>query len=614
MKKRLVSLALYSVFWLIFFVFARLFFILTHFKNASGEKLSGLAGTFTHGIMLDISTTGYFIIIPFLIVLFSFLIQGNWPATVMRWYTRILIVFSSAIVVADSSLYSYWGFRMDYTPFFYLKTPGEAIASVTTLKLIILILAAIVISGIFIVLYDVAIRKLFSGFNRTGKLLLYVPFFLVLTAALIIPIRGGFGIAPINAGTVYFSNRMFLNHTAINPIWNVGTTAVTQKPVENPYVFYSADAAKATYDSLLYDKSCVPLKVLNTSTPDILIIVLESFSGYLFGPDGGDSLVTPCLNRYAREGILFKNFYGSGTRTDKALPAILSGYPAQPAQSIIKEPKKSQSLPNIVRIMNDKGYRSSFWYGGEINFANFNSYVVGSGFNTVITKNNFNPKDFNSKWGVHDHVLFNTLRDSMKNVREPFIDVVLTLSSHEPFEVPEKQHFEGNDVLTQYKSSVYYTDRVLGSFLDWATTQNWWKNTLVIMVADHGARITSDIPAHSVKIFRIPMVWTGGALNDAAKGLVVEKMGGQTDIASTLMSQIGINADFSFSKDLLCKSSPSFAFYTYNEGFGFLTDSSAVAYDHKPRAFIVEEGRHPEVAGRFGKAYLQTLFDDYLKR
>ncbi|HLP75035.1 MAG TPA: sulfatase-like hydrolase/transferase [Bacteroidales bacterium] len=613
MKKRILSLSFYAIFWLLFFVFARLFFILTHLHEASGEKLTGILGTFAHGIMLDISTTGYFLIIPFFIVLASIVIRGNWPAVVIRLYTFILIAFCSVITVADSSLYSYWGFRMDYTPFFYLRTPAEAVASVSALKLIVLSASIVMIAAAFMLLYARRCKNLFRGFEKTKFPAVQVFLFLVLTAALIIPIRGGFGIAPINAGTVYFSDRMFLNHTAINAVWNVGTSAVTQKPVENPYVFEKTELAKAEFDSIAFTRSGLPVRVLKVEKPNILMIVLESFSGYLFGPAGGDSLVTPCLNRLAHEGILFRNFYGSGTRTDKALPAILSGYPAQPAQSIIKEPKKSQTLPNLVRILIDKGYHSAFWYGGEINFANFNSYVVGSGFGTVVTKNYFNPKDFNSKWGVHDHVLFNALKDSLKAVREPFIDVVLTLSSHEPFEVPAEHRFSGNDVVTQYKNSVYYTDSVIGSFIDWAKGQDWWNNTLVVLVADHGARITGDIPAHSVDIFRIPMVWTGGAL--ASGGLVVDKMGGQVDIAPTILGQMGIfDSVFPFSKDLLDKSSRSYAFYTYNEGFGFLTDSSYVAYDHKPGQFIVEEGKHPEVAARLGKAFLQVLFDDYLKR
>ena len=232
----------------------------------------------------------------------------------------------------------------------------------------------------------------------------------------------------------------------------------TQKPVKNPYEFGDLPSAIAAVDTLTL-KNGISRKVLNSTDPNILILVLESFSSYLIGPLGGDSLVTPNFNRYVNEGILFTNFYASGTRTDKALPAILNGYPAQPAQSIIKEPKKSQSLPSLVKIFIGRGYNSSFWYGGEINFANFNSFVISQGFNEIITKNNFDPENYNSKWGVHDHVLFEAFKDSMRVVKEPFFRVLLTLSSHEPFEVPMDPVFKGTDDLTKYKNSVFYADR-----------------------------------------------------------------------------------------------------------------------------------------------------------
>lgn len=611
MRKRLIALFWYSIFWLVFFLFARLFFILTHWESSAAESLGGLLGTFAHGIRLDVSTTGYYLILPFILAIPSLLFRGSLYGIVVRWYTIILVVFSSIIVVADSSLYSYWGFRMDYTPFFYLKTPGEAVASVSTLKLAALIFAVAAISALFIFLYKRWIDRYFHNLERERYWLPGMALFLLLTGSLIIPIRGGFGIAPINAGSVYFSSRMYLNHTAINAVWNVGTSAVTQKPVDNPYTFMASDEAESKFNTLAYNGG-VSKKVLKTDHPNVLMIVLESFSGYLVGPLDGDSLVTPCLNRYAREGMLFKNFYCSGTRTDKALPAILDGYPAQPAQSIIKEPKKTQSLPSLVRIFGEKGYSSAFWYGGEINFANFNSFVIGSGFQSVITKDYFDPKDFNSKWGVHDHVLFEALRDSMKTPRQPFFNVVLTLTSHEPFEIPEKPVFEGNDIVTAYRNSVHYTDKVVGSFLDWAKTQEWWNNTLVILVADHGARITPDIEAFSRKIFRIPMIWTGGAL--AIRDSVVTRIGGQTDIPLTLLNQTAFRGSFKFGKDLLSDDAKSFAFFTFNEGFGLVTDSSAVAYDCKPKAVAEKSGKAPEAAEEYGKAYLQVLFDDYLKR
>jgi phosphoglycerol transferase MdoB-like AlkP superfamily enzyme len=611
MQKRLIALGSYSLYWLGFFFLSRLIFILIQYHDSFQFSIGELLSTFLNGIKLDISTTGYYLLIPVLFAIPGVWFYSNWYRVLIKWYTYFLIVFSSVIVISDANLYSYWGFRMDYTPMLYLKTPGEAMASVTTLKLIVFLVSVIVMSIFFIFVYNKLIDKFFTGFARIRFRLAGVLFFMLIWGALIIPIRGGFGVAPINAGTVYFSKKMFLNHTAINAIWNVGTSAFTQKPVKNPYEFGDIKAAAAIVDSLTV-KNGVPLKLLNSTRPNILIIVLESFSGYLIGPMGGDPLVTPNFNRYINEGILFSDFYASGNRTDKAIPAILDGYPAQPAQSIIKEPKKTQSLSSIVQIFNEEGYHSSFWYGGEINFANFNSFVIGSGFHQIITKNNFDPVNYNSKWGVHDHILFKTLEDSMKTIKEPFFKVVLTLSSHEPFDVPDAPVFEGGDNLTKYKNSVHYADKSLGAFLDMAKGTAWWKNTLVIMVADHCCRISTDIPVYSPDIFKIPMVWVGGALS--AKGSRITKLGSQVDIPLTLLNQLGLKGSFPFGKDLLSEGSRSFAFYTFNEGFGFITDSSSVIYDQKLRKPVIREGNDPDFAEKSGKAYLQVLFNDYLKR
>jgi len=610
MKRRLIAIGYYALFWLLFFFIARLFFILVQYNSSFQNSIGELSATFLHGIKLDISTTGYYLLIPLLLLIPGVWFNGSWFRIIIRWYTYFVIILSSIIIVADVNLYSYWGFRMDFTPVFYLKTPGEAMASVTTLKLILIFVVISLISAFFIILYKKLIDSLFADPGRVKFPLFAILFFTILWGALIIPIRGGFGVAPINAGAVYFSNKMFLNHTAINAVWNVGTSAFAQRPVKNPYIFGDLSVAKSIVDSLDVRTEKTE-KVLNNVRPDIMIIVLESFSGYLIGPLGGDSLVTPNMNRYAKEGILFSEFYASGTRTDKAMPAILDGYPAQPAQSIIKEPKKSQSLPSLVKILIENGYHSSFWYGGEINFANFNSFVIGSGFHDIITKNNFDPVNYNSKWGVHDHVLFKTLKDSMSVVREPFIKVVLTLSSHEPFDVPMEPVFSGSDDKAKYKNSVYYADNALGSFLDWAKKTSWWKNALIIMVADHCARF-SEMPNYEPVVFRIPMLWVGGAVEK--RGLRIEKLGSQVDIPLTLLNQLGIAGSFPFAKDMFSDESKSFAFYTYNEGFGFITDSSAVGFDLKSRTPMLMEGKNPTSGEIKGKAYLQVLFDDYLKR
>ena len=200
----------------------------------------------------------------------------------------------------------------------------------------------------------------------------------------------------------------------------------------------------------------------------------------------------------------------------------------------------------------------------------------------------------------------------MKVVKEPFLNVVLTLSSHEPFDVPMEPFFAGEDDVTKYKNSVYYADKSLGSFLDWAKNMDWWKNTLVILVADHCCRLPKDRPIYSQDVFKIPMLWIGGALSK--KGIRIEKLGSQVDIPVTLLNQLGLTGNFPFAKDLLSSGSESFAFYTFNEGFGFITDSSSVAYDQKLTKPVFSDGKNPASAEKMGKAYLQVLFNDYLKR
>lgn len=611
MKKRLIALAGYAIFWLVFFFSARMFFILTHFKESSEFGIVELASTFVHGIKLDISATGYIFLLPVLIMIPGIIITCNWYRIFLRWYTYIIIIISSCIIVADTLLYKYWGYRMDYTAFLYLKTPKEAAASVTFLQIIQVLAGILIFTSLFIYLYNRFIDSLTTGYEKIKPMVPGLLFFLLLWGSLIIPIRGGFGIAPINAGTVYFTDDMFVNHTSVNVVWNAGSSVFNRKPASNPYQFTDTETALEIFQTIR-NEGAVPQKILNTTRPNILFIILESFGNTLIGSLDGDTLTTPCFNRYSDEGILFTNFYASGNRTDKAMPAIINGYPAQPTVSIMKEPKKTQSLPGIVNSLVASGYNSSFWYGGEINFANFNSYVINSGFRNIITKNNFSSTYYNSKWGVHDHILFERLRDSMETVREPFIRVVLTLSSHEPFEVPMEPVFEGKDDLTKFRNSVFYADKTVGSFLDWAKEKPWWSNTLIILVADHCRRNSSDVLAYSEEIFRIPMLWLGGAL--AVKGMKVDMTASQVDIPVTLLHQLGMNDDFPFSKDIFAEKSDSYAFYTFNEGFAFITDSSKYVYDHKLGSDVEKEGKDPELAGKLGKAYLQVLYDDFLKR
>jgi phosphoglycerol transferase MdoB-like AlkP superfamily enzyme len=611
MKKKAIGLLAYIIFWYLFFIAARIIFLLTQFGETSGYSLRIILETFTRGFKMDLSAVCYIIVLPLLLMTGSLFIRGSWYKIILKIYSSIFIVFSSALLIGDAITYSYWGFRLEYFIIDYLKTPGEAAASANNLQIAIFAVSLFALSAVCIYLLNRLINRFNSGTEKTRYPLLWTLILLVFIVLLIIPMRGGLGVTTINPGSVYFSPSLFPNHAATNLFWNFGYSTAHRNPTKNPYNYCELSRAKDDTRFLTSDSGPAN-KVLNTTRPNILLFILESFGSYVVNSGIGDSVVTPRFREFISEGIYFTNIYASGSRTDKALPAILCGYPNLPTIQVIRTPKKTQSMPGIFKLLDSAGYKTSFWYGGDINFSNYYSLISTTGFRQTVTKDDFDPEYCNSKWGVHDDVLMKRLFDSLTVAKQPFGYGVLTLSSHEPFEVPMEPLFSGKDPVNMFKNSAHYTDKSLGEFIDRAKQTEWWKNTLVIIIADHCRKNYDSIPVYAEDIFRIPMLWIGGALEK--KNLTVEKFGNQFDLPLTIARQLNYERSFPFSKDLLSGGSKSFAFYTYNEGFAFITDSAAAFYDAKLKASVHTKGQNSALAEKYGKSFLQVLFDDYLKR
>jgi phosphoglycerol transferase MdoB-like AlkP superfamily enzyme len=240
------------------------------------------------------------------------------------------------------------------------------------------------------------------------------------------------------------------------------------------------------------------------------------------------------------------------------------------------------------------------------------SFLVSEGFDRIISDSDFPGSMPQSNWGVHDEYTFQELIRITDQASEPFFHVFLTLSSHTPFDVPMEPVFEGSDDMTRYENAVYYTDRALGDFILTAKTKDWWDHTLIILMADHGSRI-GNITAHEQRRFNIPMIWAGGAL--AVTDTMICKYGSQTDFPVTLLNQVGLGLnDFKFSKDMLSEDSRSFAYYTFNDGIGFLGDSTYSVYSLTTGEYLIKEGSATGEKTDPGLAYLQSLLVDFNSR
>lgn len=616
MRKSLLRFFGTYLLFVVLFVLQKVVFMLYYHNLYDSLNLSGYLDVIWHGLVLDFSTAGYFTILPGLLLIASLWLLPHIINPVFKFYYAVMSSLLSIVFVADLVLYDYWGFRLDSTPFFYfLSSPADAFASVSNMLVVAGFVVVVALAWLFYQLFTRLLvdkkpdAKVFRRRGRTSLVLL------LLTALLFIPIRGGFTVSTMNIGQAYFSNDMKINHATINPCFSLLESLMREKNFNDQYRFMSPEEADKEFATLVdrplgadsLSTDTVPA-LFATKRPDIIFVVLESFMSPTMETLGGAPGIAVNMDRFAREGILFTNFYANSFRTDRGLVSIFSGYPAQPTTSIMKYPKMSQSLPSIPRSLKDAGYNVDYYYGGDANFTNMRSYLMAMGIDKLVSDVDFPVSERLSKWGAHDHVVFNRLSaDLRQEQKEPFMKIVQTSSSHEPYKVPFSK------LSDEFFNSVAYTDSCLGDFIDKYKETKWWKNSIVVLVPDHARRHPETMKDLSVERYQIPLVITGGALlNDSVK---IDTYASQIDIAATLLGQLGLpHEEFTFSKNVLNPSSPHFGYFTFPNAFGMITKENAVIYDCDLEKSILDTGSHPGANLNKGKAFLQKLYDDLGKR
>lgn len=612
MSKRLIFLLAVFALWLPVFAIQKPLFMLYHaLENSS--SLTDYLQVILHGILLDCTISGYLTVIPLLCVLVSIWLPGTVYKKILKGYFLIIAILVAAIYAVDVALYGYWGFRLDATLFFYLQSPKDAMASVPLKTFALQLMMFAAYAWVIYWLFKRLIIPLFPSTPVRRRLGGTIGILLV-GGILFIPIRGGITTSTANVGMVYFSKNQFLNHAAINPTFSLIASMSKQQDFAAQFNFFPEEERQERYATLTqYNDSLTnnaeKIKLLTTDRPNILIILLESFTANAIEAVGGEAGITPNLNKLSKEGITFTNMYANSFRTDRGLVAVLNGYLAQPTTSIMKYPAKSQTLPSIAKSLGEQGYTADMLYGGDINFTNMQSYFFGSGYSKITADRDFPLSSRLSKWGANDDITFSHLYESIRERDEktPWLSTFLTLSSHEPFEVPF-HHLED-----PYLNSVAFTDSCIGSFVDKLKELPVWKNTLIVLISDHGYRYPSPMLDYEPRRFHIPMIWLGGAVKEPA---IIDIYANQTDLAATLLSQLNLPHDqFTFSRDILDAGYPKYSFYTFSNGFGFIDSTGVSVYDNESNRPLLEEpSTDSQTRLDKGKVLLQTLYDDLGKR
>jgi len=606
MKERLSILGRLSLFWIVFMITSRIIFLFYHLDQTSQLTRIEISKVMLYGLKMDLSMTGYMILVSGIMLSISVLIRGKWIVYFITGFNLLFLVFSCLAVVLDLELYRHWGFRLNTTPFYFMGSEAAGSASAATVIKLITILIVLLVTFFFSYFKFIApsLRNLTSTTRKAALVL-------ALTSVLMLmPIRGSFGASNMNVGFVYFhKTNNFANHAGINVIWNFLNILYSNPKILYPEDYFDKQLTEE-YLQRLYPKDDSTEQVLTTRRPNVIIILIESFTANVVEVLGGKKGVTPNFNELSKEGILFDNFYATGDRTAKGLIGVLSGYPCQTQRSIIQYPSKTQKLSFLSKELESIGYNTSFVYGGDADFSNFRSYLTNAGFGHITSEDDFSDDLNNSKWGVPDQYLFEQAQRELDTIAtdRPFFKALLTLSSHEPFDVPLK-HIQGEDEESLFFNSCYYTDKYLGEFIEYSKQQPWWDNTVIIITADHGHRLPGKIGAQVKERFHVPLLWLGGAIK---KDTVIHTLSGHTDIANTLLGQITQpSSNFIFSKNIFGNNARDFAMYIFNDGYGYLTPEHYFIYDNSGNLYLREEGNFTEEDKNYPKAYLQKLYSDF---
>ena len=602
MRQRLFYLGKFFLLTTVLFIAAKVVFMLA---NAEGHAFSAsdVVSVITHGLSLDLSTALYLLIIPFLVTVVSYWWDGKVLVKILRVYYCLIAIALIMAFVADTSLYPFWGFKLDASCLQYLETPAEARASVSgpylTIRLVIIILGAILI---YLLYHRIPLWKKQPA-NRNGSALTN----LLLIPVFIIGIRGGLDESTTNVGQVYFSQNQFLNHAAVNPVFSFISSFEKSTNDIIVYNYMSEQECCDLTDSLFFTHSNNIDTLLTTKRPNILLIVMESCGGQ-FTSIGGHEEITPNLNQFLTEGVSFSECYANSWRTDKGMVSILSGYPSFPVTSVMKIPEKSRKMPSIAHSLHKVGYKNTFYYGGDINFTNMRSYVMGSGYDLLRWKADYSLKDQSTcKWGVKDEIMFQSVLEDIKAEKsQHWMKTLLTLSSHEPWDVPT--HELNDEVYNAFN----YLDQCIGKFINKLRQMPAWNDLLVIILPDHGYRYRGI--NETTRLYNhIPLLWIGGAVRQPK---VITPLCNQSDLAATLLGQMDISHnEYRFSRDVTSSDYHYPLVYHNSTNCVSVIDAMGfIAYDLDAHTIIANESTNSKQQLKMAHALLQLTSHDFIDK
>jgi len=607
----------FIVFWLFFFLLNRILFALFFIKEISTASVAEILTIVPKSIALDISFISYLLVpIILLIWLNSFLKNKQFIAKVIYWISCFFLLISGLINGGEVALYSEWQTKLNFTALAHFKNPSE-IFSTASIGHIFTILLFLLISVVFICIYKNKVHIILLTKSSVGvlKKSLMLPVFL---GILLLGIRGGFQPIPINLSDAYFSNTIILNDIAVNSNWNILQSILKSRShfKTNPYKKYSDKECEEFMFELSANKKDTNISILNVNQPNIVFVLLESWSADNVESLGGLKGITPNFKSLEKEGLLFTDFYSNGWTSDQGMSSLFSSFPVFPYVAIINQSDKARKLPCLSKSLSKQGYHSSFFFGGQLTYGNIKGYLLSQGFDLVKDENDYEDLPYGAL-GVHDEFMFSQFKQELNELPQPFMSTLFTISSHSPFDFPGEHKLSFDSKEDDYVNSVAYTDKCLGDFMHSVKDEDWFRHTLFIIVSDHSHGSPLKRRVAQKERYKIPMLWMGEVLKKEYKGKQYIKMGSHIDISASILAQLNLNnSDFYFGNNLFNSTANSIVPFAFHKGYGLITPKANYAFSESYNK--VFESHAPDSISKVqikkdAELYFQAAFKEYME-
>ncbi|MEN0106425.1 MAG: LTA synthase family protein [Pseudomonas sp.] len=572
LKSHLVFTALSAVSFLLLYTLLRVALLVYNRELIGEDTFATFAEAFFNGMRFDLRVVVY-ACAPLLI---SILIP---PAMARRGWMRVWLTFFASVTLflglTELDFYREFHQRLNSLVFQYFQEDPKTVLSMLWNGFPV---------GRYLLAWAVAtwlLWKLFKGLDLLsrprGEAALFagkgrartawptrgLAFVLCLVLA-VLAARGTLTQGPpLRWGDAYTTESMFANQLGLNGTLTLVSAASASFSSHRKNAWKStmpdADAQEIVRKMILTphdvlvdaDKAAIrrdytpPADGTLPGVKNVVVILMESFAGHFVGALGSPLNITPEFDKLAKEGVLFDRFFSNGTHTHQGMFATMACFPNLPSfEYLMRMPEGGHKFSGLPQLLDARDYDNLYVYNGNFQWDNQSGFFSNQGMTDFIGREDFvNPVFMDPTWGVSDQDMFDRGAKELETNfgKKPFYALLQTLSNHTPYALPANLPVErvtGQGSSDEHLTAMRYSDWALGQFFEKARKAPYFKDTLFVIVGDHGFGSDEQLTEMDLFRFNVPLLLIGPGAQEKF-GAVRHTVGTQIDIVPTIMGRLG---------------------------------------------------------------------------